>query len=61
MNDHEKVELECDIQNSIGKFEDTLRNMIKKYDVKKIYDLKYKIQLIPLIEIESEEEGNNEI
>jgi len=56
-----KSELECYIQNSIGKFEDTLRNMIKKYDVKKIYDLKFKIQLIPLIEMESEEEDNNEI
>ena len=54
-----KSELECYIQNSIGKFEDTLRNMIKKYDVKKIYDLKFKIQLIPLIEMESEKEGNN--
>ena len=60
MNDHEKVELECYIQNSINQFEDTLRNTIKKHDVKKIYDLKFKIQLIPLIEIESEEEGNNE-
>ena len=56
-----KSELECYIQNSIGKFEDTLRNMIKKYDVKKIYDLRFKIQLIPLIEMESEEEDNNEI
>jgi len=53
-----KSELECYIQNSIGKFEDTLRNMIKKYDVKKVYDLKFKIQLIPLIEMESEKEGN---
>jgi len=58
MNVREKVELECYIQNSINQFEDTLRNTIKKYDVRKIYDLRFKIQLIPLIEIESEEEGN---
>jgi hypothetical protein len=47
--------LEDTIQQYIEKFEDTLRDMIKKNDIKKIYKLEFKIKLIPILEMSSGE------
>jgi hypothetical protein len=57
-----ETELEDKIQQVADQFEDTLRDMVKKHNVKSIYDVQFKIKLIPLIELDSynkEERGKD--
>jgi hypothetical protein len=48
-----ETELEDKIQQSIEQFEDTLRDSVKNNNIKAIYDVRFKIEILPLIKIDS--------
>jgi hypothetical protein len=49
-----ETELEDKIQQTIEQFEDTLRGSVKNNNIKAIYDVRFKIEILPLIRIDSE-------
>jgi predicted component of type VI protein secretion system len=48
-----ETELEDKIQQTIEQFEDTLRDSVKNNNIKAIYDVRFKIEILPLIKIDS--------
>jgi hypothetical protein len=48
-----ETELEDKIQQSIEQFEDTLRDSVKNNNIKAIYDVRFKIEILPLIKIDN--------